>query len=102
MTYHYKEERTNRKQIIKSIGGYGKPLFVDGKPCIFYVDRGHKDGPEYHVITDNAIILIYNAWDYELVTALIARPGQLKRYGVWIPQWILSKAEEHKQKKLNK
>lgn len=56
--------------------------YARGHSCViaFYVDRGHRDGPEYHCITDNACIVIFNAYTHRLVTVLLARPGQIDRY----------------------
>lgn len=47
---------------------------------IFWVDRGHKNGAELHVITEDSIILIFNEKTKKLCTVLIARPGQIERY----------------------
>ena len=70
---HYGMDRLEREQLIASIG--------EGHVCAsFIVDHGHKDGPEKHCITDNAIIIIYNAITEKMVTKLIARPGQIRRY----------------------
>lgn len=70
---HYKEDRRIREQHIKEIG-YGEPV------ASFIVDRGHENGPEIHEITTTGIINIYNQRTKKLVTKLIARPGQIKRY----------------------
>lgn len=92
ISYHYSEEREHRENVIHRIGS--------GKPVIsFIVDRGHKNGAERHVITDNAIIIIYNARTNKLVTKLIARPNQIKRYyesvGKTAPQKLLDLAYQH-------
>lgn len=70
---HYKIDRQRRNELIKKIG-IGKP--VDR----FYIDRGHPNGAEIHVITSTALILIYNQNTHKFITALIARPAQIKRY----------------------
>ena len=59
--------------IIQSIG-LGNPVNR------FIVDRGHRNGPEIHELTDTGIINVYNEWSGKLVTRLIARPGQIRRY----------------------
>ena len=92
---HYQKDRTNREAIIKSLGGDGKELFRVN------VDRGHPNGPEVHIVTDNGIIIIYNAWSGRLVTKLIARPSQLLRYGRTVPSDVLQKARTHEMKHLN-
>ena len=73
-TRHYTNDRTNRENIINIIGGDGE------KFKSYFWDRGHKNGPEVHIITTNAIILIYNYNTKKLITKLIARHSQLKRY----------------------
>jgi hypothetical protein len=37
-------------------------------------------GEERHDITDNGIIIVYNVRSQKLVSKLIARPNQIKRY----------------------
>ena len=53
-TIHFKEERKARANIIEELKA--PILSVNGKLCIFIVDKGHKNGKEIHVITENAII----------------------------------------------
>ncbi len=71
---HYKAERNDRENCIKRYIGYGNVV------AKFIVDHGHPKGPEVHKITDTGIILVYNKKSYRLITKLIARPGQIKRY----------------------
>ena len=91
---HYIREREYRELILDKIGR-GKPI------ASFIVHRGHRDGAERHVITDNAIILIYNKLTNKLVTTLIARPGQIKRYyesvNLVVPSKLLDIAYEHQK-----
>ena len=47
---------------------------------VFYVDRNHKNGPEIHIVTCKATILILNFQTKKLCTILFARPGQVRRY----------------------
>ena len=70
---HYQIERQERERVIQLIG-IGNP--VDR----FVVDRGHINGPEIHELTDTGIINIYNKRTHILITRLIARVGQIKRY----------------------
>lgn len=52
----------------------------------YLVDRGHKHGPEAHIIYNNSTIEIYNRETKRYITIIAARPGQLKRYfgdGAW-------------------
>ena len=70
---HYTNDRQRREEIINMIG-QGTPV------ATFIIDRGHRNGAEIHEITDTGIINIYNLRTHKLVTKLIARPGQIRRY----------------------
>lgn len=93
---HYIEERKLREQNIRSIGE-GKEI------ASFKVDRGHRNGPEIHKITDTAIIKIYNEKSGKLITKLIARPGQIRRYYKEgkAPNFLIEKAKENTELGLN-
>ena len=72
---HYETQRNEREKFIEEhLGGDGR--VVDS----FVVDKGHIKGEEIHEITDNGIIIVYNAISKKLVSKLIARPQQIKRY----------------------
>jgi len=74
-TNHYKYKRYRREKFINEhIGNDG--FIIDG----FIVDKGHPNGVEVHSITDNAIIIVHNYRTGKLVTKLLARPQQIKRY----------------------
>ena len=87
---HYEKDRRLREKIIQKIG-YGE--VVDS----FIVDRGHKNGPEIHELTDTGIINIYNQRTHKLITKLIANPYQVKRYyrNKPAPQNIVKLATNH-------
>ena len=87
---HWTEERREREELIEMIG-LGN---VVGK---FIVDKGHRNGPERHELTDTGIIIIYNARTNKLVTKLIARVGQVKRYykDGNAPKEIIKLAKKH-------
>lgn len=70
---HYTNDRAKREEIINKIG-QGQEVYT------FIIDRGHRNGAEIHAITTTGIINIYNQRTKKLVTKLIARPGQIKRY----------------------
>ena len=72
---HYKNDRREREALIKKIG-LGKEI------ATFKVDKGHPKGAELHTITDTGIIIIENARTHKIVTKLIARPNQIKKYGI--------------------
>lgn len=95
---HYINDRQAREHLIRKIG-YGK------KVAEFIVDKGHPNGPERHEVSDTAIITIYNARTNKLITKLIARPNQIRRYyeaeGRVAPEDILRIAYEHSLKNYN-
>ena len=87
---HYTNDREAREAIIKKIGmGDIKDRFV--------VDRGHKNGAEIHEIRTTGIIVIYNQRTGKMITKLIARVGQIKRYYAdgKAPKEILNRAYEN-------
>lgn len=93
-TNHYKNKRYKRERFIS------KYLYGDGNVVdSFIVDRGHKNGLERHDITDTGLIIIYNLMSQKLVTKLIARPQQIKRYYQDIdkepPRWLVYLAYWH-------
>lgn len=72
---HYNYKRGKRERFIeKYLHGDGN--VIDG----FIVDKGHKDGPEVHSLTDNGVIIVHNLESGVLITKLLARPEQIKRY----------------------
>ena len=93
---HFTRDRRDRENLIKEIGS-GKVV----KRVV--IDRGHRNGPEIHEITDNAIVNIYNQRTGKLITKLIARPNQIKRYYEEgkAPKEILDKAHDHMKKGYN-
>lgn len=93
---HYTEERWTREEIIKTIG-YGEII----KTVI--VDRGHRNGPEIHEISNTGIITVFNKRTHKMITKLIARPGQIRRYfeNEIIPKGLMEKAIAHQKLGLN-
>lgn len=93
---HFTRDRQDRETLIKEIGS-GKVV----KRVV--VDRGHRNGPEIHEVTDNAIVNIYNQKTGKLITKLIARPNQIRRYYEEgkAPKEILDKAYDHMKKGYN-
>lgn len=71
---HYMTQRNEREKFIEECLGEGH--IIDG----FIVDKGHVKGAEVHSITDNGIIIVHNLLSGKLVTKLLARPQQIKRY----------------------
>lgn len=92
---HYTTDREKREELIRQIGP-GRVIRTA------VVDRHHPNGPEIHEISDTGIITIYNQRTGILVTRLIARPGQIRRYynpdkGDYPPRRVLDLAREHQQ-----
>ena len=98
VSHHYTEDRQSREALIRKIG-YGE------KVDEFIVDRGHPNGAERHEISSTGIVTIYNARTGKLVTKLIAKPNQVKRYyeaeNKVTPEYILRIAYEHMRKNYN-
>ena len=96
---HYKEKRYTRESLISDVIGEG--YVIDS----FFVDRGHKNGPEIHSVTSTGIIIVHNQKSGKMVTKLIARPGQIARYyvaeGRAAPQNVMDIAREHQKKGYN-
>ena len=98
-TRHFENDRKTRIDFINEVLGVGN--IVDS----FVVDKGHRNGAEIHDITDNGIIIIKNYTTQKMVTMLIARPQQIRRYYIAenkpIPLDIVRVAYEHYLKGYN-
>lgn len=88
-----------RHEVIEKYIGFGADIFSAE------LDRGHKNGSEIHVVTDTAIIKIYNTRTHKHVTDIIARPNQIKRVyhakGQYAPKWLLDIAYENQIRGFN-
>ncbi|MBO5828791.1 MAG: hypothetical protein J6R59_10140 [Paludibacteraceae bacterium] len=98
---HYKSKRYKREKFIdKHLNGDGK--VIDS----FIVDKGHEKGLERHDVTENGIIIIYNSVSNKLITKLVARENQIKRYyhnsGREPPEWLLYLARYHESLRYNR
>lgn len=84
---HYRIDRQKREEIIHQIG-------MGNVVASFVVDRGHENGAERHEITTTGIIVIYNNRTNKMITKLIARPGQIRRYyrNGNAPRYLIQKA----------
>lgn len=93
---HYTTDRQRREAVIRQIG-YGVVIKR------VEVDRGHRNGLEIHTISDTGIITIYNKRSGKMITKLIARPGQLRRYfeDDELPEELLALAIFHTRIGLN-
>ena len=98
-TMHYNNDKEVRRNTIEKYIEWGTDIFSAE------LDRGHKNGSEIHVVTDTAIIKIYNARTRKHVTDLIARPNQIKRVynakGQYAPRWLLEIAYENQNRGFN-
>lgn len=96
---HYNQDRDWREYLISTVIGEGN--IVDS----FVVDKGHRNRPEIHSVTDTGIIVIHNQKSGKMVTKLIARPGQVIRYykneGKEIPWEIVKIAKRHQEEFCN-
>lgn len=98
-------DRNNRRVVAASLD---KKAHVVAS---FLVDKGHKDGQEVHVVTNNGIIYVFNHMKLflgahnALVTILIARPNQVERLfeacGMPVDEAIIAKCKEHQARGLN-
>lgn len=91
---HYIKGRKKRQNYIdKYMNGDGNVLLK----C--YLDKGHKKGAEIHCLTDNGIIIVYNAITHKMVTKLVARPEQIETlYRIkkqTAPSYLLNLASWH-------
>lgn len=87
---HWRKDRQRRSHIIAQIG-MGQIIKE------ITVDRGHKNGPEVHKVTSTGLVLVYNKRTEIMITVLIARPNQIKRYfnENEVPQEVINLAIEH-------
>lgn len=94
---HWREDRQRRSHIIAQIG-MGQIIKE------VTIDRGHKNGPEVHKVTSTGLVLVYNKRTGIMVTVLIARPNQIKRYfdENEVPQEVINLAIEHMRAGYNK
>lgn len=75
-TLHSKENDVRHKE-------YAKLFKHDTKLMGLYeLNRGHKNGKEYHVVFDNRLCLVFNKNTEKYITTLYLRNGQLKRYNI--------------------
>lgn len=89
---HWTKDRQLRAELIAQIGE-GKVV----KEVI--IDKHHPAGAELHILSDTGIITIENARTHKMVTKLIARPGQLKRFfpNGNIPQALINITRQHQK-----
>lgn len=88
-TIHYKKDRAERKAFIEAHIGFGKVVQIE------VIDKGHKNGKEFHVLTNTGIIEVYNYFTHKHITDMVARPGQIRREFDEYTQDIINKARYH-------
>jgi hypothetical protein len=74
ITNHFNDRGNRVERINKKINDFGEPVYS------FIVNCGHMNGKEVHTITEKGIIIIQNLITKNIITILIARPGQIVRY----------------------
>ena len=72
-TNHFTNDRSSRQAVIDRLGGDGNHI------AVVYWDKGHRDGAEFHILTDNGIIIVENARSGRLITKKLARLGQIRQ-----------------------
>lgn len=89
---HWNKDRQVRAELIMQIGE-GNII----KEVV--IDRHHPAGAELHILSDTGIITIENVKTHKMVTKLIARPGQLKRFfpNENIPQALINITRQHQK-----
>jgi hypothetical protein len=78
---HYMEDRKAREAKIQQIG-CGKIV------SYMVVDKGHRNGPEVHMLSTTGIVTIFNQRSGKMITRLIARPAQVKRFPHWTDEIV--------------
>ena len=98
-TIHFSNERKDRSKFIRDVLGFGDVVDV------FTVDRGHAGGEELHEVTDTGVVIIHSKRSSKIITAIIARPEQIKklykRAGKRPPRWLLRIAYKNNMSKYN-
>ena len=74
ITNHFNDRGNRVDRINRKISDFGEPVYS------FIVNCGHMNGKEIHTITEKGIIIIQNLTTKNIITILIARPGQIVRY----------------------
>ena len=70
-TIHFIADRQNRAVILEKLKA--PSLSVNGKLCIFTVDKGHKNGAEFHVITETVTQMAHKAFPItEMLPSLLS------------------------------
>lgn len=98
-TMHLKKDRQKRLNIYLS---YMKDeiRFVNG--FCYLVDKGHKNGYEIHLLSDDGFLFIFNYKTKKLITILAVSINQVKRINENIPKFLEKNIRNNLKKKLNK
>lgn len=90
---HFRLDRRERLDRIRHSVGFGHVV----RQCL--VDTGHPAGCEIHALTDTGVVVVVNARSHRLVTMLVARPAQVRRYyepfGEEVPKELIGRAYEN-------
>lgn len=95
---HYRKDRKTREYLVNCVIGDGHVIRE------MYIDKGHPHGPELHALTDTGVIIISNYDTRKVITKLVARPGQVRRFyrGETVPNWLLVLARYHEEMEYNR
>lgn len=94
---HFTRDRQVRRSVVESLIKSENGHIVKS----YIVDTGHKNGLEIHDVYSNSVVKIYNYNTNKHITDIIARPNQIKRYGI-LDAKMLKAAQIHKELNLNK
>lgn len=97
VSLHYQNERTERERFIKEFVGFGEEQYA--------FEYDYNGAKQIHRITDTGLINVYDRNGENLITRLVARPQQIKRYfqqhGQTPPRELVELAFEHNVKGYN-
>lgn len=98
-TIHLKNDRKERLNTYLS---YMKDeiRFVNG--FCYLVDKGHKNGYEIHLLSEQGFLFVFNYKTKKLVTILAVSINQTKRINENIPEFLEKNIRSNLKKKLNK
>ena len=98
-TMHLKNDRKERLNTYLS---YMKDeiRFVNG--FCYLVNKGHKNGYEIHLLSDDGFLFIFNYKTKKLITILAVSINQVKRVNENIPKFLEKNIRSNLKKKLNK
>lgn len=110
-SFHLANDRADRLDLAFKLNKYPNSTKDANIDRVFLVDKNHRDGAELHCVSKRGIIFILNerkflAGENSFITALIARPNQVRRLyeaiGLEAPKAILEICSKNERLGLNK